>query len=181
MGAGDFVSLRRSFLVSQSRQRLFKFMITQSLATTTKFFEPTTVWLDWMKKNYSNRVIVDCGCGLGHVTADLMKIGLKCIPIDLYPTADLIHSGGYACDSEIFPFKPEWVPMFARPCHNGFVMKSVHHAIGRGVTDILYISKHINLDRDIYEDELPDAFCLSEIHLENIGEEEEVMWLIRKR
>jgi hypothetical protein len=163
----------------------FEFMIMASpFGTLTKFFEPTRDWLDWMKENFGDRMIVDCGTGIGHVVRALKKRGMKAIGIDLYPSEAIVneHTGFYLGDASCFPYSHDWVPIFCRPCHDGFVMESIEHAFERGCGDVLYISKRINYERDIDEDLLHEwGLAISEVELENIGEEEEVMWRVRKK
>lgn len=153
--------------------------MNNELATQTKFFEPTQVWIDWMKARYPDRFVVDCGAGLGHVTQALRGAGLKkAIAIDLHPSAEFLnnYTGFYTGDACTFPFTPEMVPMYCRPCHNGFVAESVLHAFGRGCREMIYISKPVNFERDVFS--LPDELIAQQVDLENIGEEGERMWLI---
>lgn len=118
-----------------------------------RFFEPSSRFLDWLAKYAAGRIVIDVGCGEGHIVRALGERGVKALGIDPMweqtpDNVDLIN--------RIIPLQAENVTclgmknalvLFCRPCHSGFVeaaINRVHHT-----SEVLYISKPTNVVMDL--------------------------------
>lgn len=109
-------------------------------------FDPAFVRLlrDWLRPG---EYIVDCGAGEGHLQDVLNREvpGVQVISLDLFPGSELVLRQ----DCEDWPFNAAAVPVFVRPCHSGFVERTIRKAAEDGVSRALYIGLPKNLNADL--------------------------------
>jgi SAM-dependent methyltransferase len=114
------------------------------------FFRPTPLFVRWMKTHHSGQHVFDVGCGTGNTASMLAKAGMKVTALDLEPRMesefDVIKA-----DATEYAFEKGSVLLFCRPCHNGFVEKTLTKGIMCGVADIVYVGLTNNLQFDLGE------------------------------
>lgn len=114
-----------------------------------KFFEPRETFGRFMADRYHKRqlLIYDVGAGVGHVSKRLSQEGLTLIPIDINvrEQTDAPVLVGNGVD---FPFERESVVMICRPCHGPTTEFYIKNAIGRHVSEVLYVGKPSNFKND---------------------------------
>ena len=98
----------------------------QEIVATTKFFEPTLEFIKWLKKFAGDRLIIDIGCGAGHVTLALKKLGAKAIGIDPLVSENLMRQHPstflpHRIEESFIMNMPDNFYIFCRPSHSGFV------------------------------------------------------------
>jgi len=108
------------------------------------FFQPTAKFIRWMKAHYGDQHIYDVGCGTGNTASMLAKAGLHVTALDLEPRTESQYDVIKA-DSTEYQFEKGSVLLFCRPCHNGFVEKTLSRGILCGVADIVYVGLTKNL------------------------------------
>lgn len=151
---------------------------------STVFFEPDDAFVDWLITYANKRVIVDVGCGTGHLIHRLQQRGYnKAVGIDPFFDRENIvkhvNSGGqfYNVDcveahDSMFIKLPNVLFIFARPCHSGFVERSAR--LTDKSSECLYISK---LSNDGYDIDYKDHELL--VH-EGTSVDKEVVYKINK-
>lgn len=124
--------------------------------STLNFFEPDQKMLQWLKDYANGRLIIDVGCGTGHVIRELHKIKTKVIGID--PCMDVekfhrenlqqgiglinvIYGKAQQCDLTKLP---HCVLLFCRPCHSNFVEETIK--VMHPASEALYITVPKNWD-----------------------------------
>jgi hypothetical protein len=113
----------------------------------TEFFEPLMPFYKAMEP-YKGRRIIDIGAGQGQVTIGLRLAGHTVQPIDI--RADGALCGVLTMNSVKFPFEPQDVLLFARPCHGAFFVEpTIGVALRRGNRHILYVGFPKNLIGDL--------------------------------
>ena len=124
-----------------------------------------------MKANHSGRHVYEVGCGVGNTASMLAKAGLHVTAIDLQPRTESefpVVRG----DSTQHQFEKGSVLLFCRPCHNGFVEKTLSRGILCGVADIVYVGLTKNLQDDLGS--LHDRFAKRRIGV--VGHSDERVW-----
>lgn len=140
--------------------------------TVSKFFIPNQKFIQWCKEAYPDSHFIDCGCGLGHVTKELRKAGLKVHGIDLYPTSYAVIDDIMPMDSVMFTYVEGMVPLLCRPCRGDWIHATIVRAVEAcGV--FLYVGKESHYSTDL----LPLPYKVDRI-MEDVGEAGEVMWRI---
>jgi hypothetical protein len=133
----------------------------------------------WLR---AGEYLVDCGAGEGHLEEVLRReiLGLQMVSLDLFPQADHVLPR----DCETWEWNAASVPIFVRPCHSGFVERTVKRAFAQGARRALYVGKHsdsnFNLDLDLpgRDADDPDAYTckLASVFRGWSGEEAERVW-----
>lgn len=108
------------------------------------FFDPTPEFIAWLKDYTKNRVIIDCGAGVGRL-GSLMAGSV--LSIDIHEREET-ESAVILADATKFDFPEGAVVIFARPCHGSWVGKAAGRALNRGAT-VLYIGLQKNLIVDL--------------------------------
>jgi hypothetical protein len=136
-----------------------------------RYFHPTPVFVRWMKAKFNGKLIFDVGSGIGHVAKALAQAGLRVTAIDLEPR---IESEFHVikADSTKYVFERGSVLLFCRPCHNGFVERTVAKAIGSRVAAIVYVGLTKNLEDDLGS--LHDRFTKRRVGM--VGHSDERVW-----
>ena len=122
-----------------------------------KFFQPDQTLLEWIKDYANGRLIIDVGCGSGHISIALRKLGCKVVGFDPYITAEEMTDAKLNHDVNLLPWQIEDHPnmfvgrgnnvllLFARPCHSYFVANALD--MKDEETEALYITIPENLTR----------------------------------
>lgn len=135
------------------------------------FFRPTPLFVRWMKARFSGQLIYDLGSGMSHVAKALAEAGLRVTAIDLQPRTesefDVIKADGTQ-----YQFEKGSVLLFCRPCHNGFVEKTLTKGIMCGVADIVYVGLTKNLEDELGP--IHDRFTKRRIGM--VGHSDERVW-----
>lgn len=105
-------------------------------------------FLEIVSSIVKDRTVIDCGAGRGLFGSLWNHFGKgKVISIDLeMPNAPI--SKIIEANSEHYCFPVNSVPIFIRPSHSMFVHKTIFANLYK-FTDIIYVSKHYNLHRDL--------------------------------
>lgn len=132
-----------------------------------RFFEPTPTFLDWLAGYARGRIVVDVGCGDGHLVRQLHKRSVKCMGIDPRYRFERVPRDLSSC---ILPMEgerctllkttPNLLVLFCRPCHSDFVSRTIY--ILHPTDEVLYISKPCNVsvdlcDMDVAEIDAPEC------------------------
>lgn len=136
-----------------------------------KFFEPKPVFFRELAKLVGDRMVIDCGAGVGHVSKALAGKGIKVRAIDTNlrerPVFDIQRE-----DAVEFPFTDKTLALIARPCGGDWIRETMDNAIATG-TQVVYVGVQKNFERDI--EGLPyDVSLVSKA----VGKEDEQMFLI---
>ena len=127
------------------------------MANTIKFFEPDQNFLNWIKQYANDRLIIDVGCGSGHITKALRKLGCKVMGIDPFLISKDMTEAKFNDDVHLLPWRIEDHPnffvgrgnqvllLFARPCHSDFVSNALE--MKDADTEALYITVPENIMR----------------------------------
>lgn len=119
------------------------------------FFRPTRSFAKWVVDRAKGRLIIEAGCGEGHFLKKLVKAGGHAIGVDPWVSRetarDLFRLGiqTVAMEAEFFSLitqRDDCLLLFCRPCHDGFVARTLHANAGN---EVLYISKPENILVDI--------------------------------
>lgn len=139
-----------------------------------QFFKPSDTFLDDLIARFPGGLFVDAGCGLGHLTKALRERGAKCMPLDLHPTesAQLKRHEIMPISAPDFQYTEGMVVIMARPNPGHWIEQTFDQTRACQVP-LVYVGKPANQARDI--DGLTYA---PERWLENVGEENEVAWVI---
>jgi len=165
-------------------------------AFTNLFFKPDLILVRWLKEYANGRMIIDVGCGQGHLVRMLKMVGAKAMGLEpnfnykKYMEMRLLK-GGNISDSvnEILPMDVQRAAgliqgmgdkamlIFARPCHSDFV--EVGLDIMPNGMEALYITlpqQNLELYDDLgkYRDQ---AVLLDH---KGISEDSEVIYSIKK-
>lgn len=141
----------------------------------TKFFEPTTLFLSWMKKTYPVHVVYDVGAGLGHVAKALaQKKLLKVIALDINYREDPETFPVEIADGECYPYEFGSIVMICRPCHGLFTEEVVSQAIECNAARILYVGldRNVHMDLGSFYDRFSPAFSKA-------GKDGETVWVMK--
>ena len=135
------------------------------------FFQPAAKFIRWMKARFSGKLIYDVGCGTGKTANMLAEAGLRMTAIDLVPRSESEFSVVQG-DSTEYQFEMGSVLLFCRPCHNGFVEKTLTRGILCGVANIVYVGLTMNLEDDLGS--LHDMFTKRRVGV--VGNSGERVW-----
>lgn len=118
------------------------------------FLEPDARLAGWLADQLDNgEDLVDCGAGVGALVAR-PELAHRVIGIDIMvPRPEDARAHVYLIDAVDFPFQKGKIPIFVRPCHDGFVMRTLRRAlpiVGRAY----YVSKPENVSTDLDEREV---------------------------
>lgn len=116
-----------------------------------QFFQPTSGWIEWVKARYpSGTQLYDAGCGAGQVTKALREAApLRVTALDLFRHTEPVIDDVLYRDSTVFPYDKGSVVLLCRPCHDGFCVETIAHALSLGVHDVLYVSRLENVMMDL--------------------------------
>lgn len=129
---------------------------------STPFFQPDVDFVKWLIKYADGRTIIDCGAGSGYLTAMIHHLGYKnCIAIEPHYTEErnwFWRKRGFQFhvffknseEESIIRDIPKGkaLLLFARPCHSGFVYRTIKNNMPVG-TEALYISHKNNTQLDL--------------------------------
>lgn len=137
--------------------------------TASTFFDPDSKFIDWIIEHANGRMIIDIGCGNGHVLRQLHKAGHKKL-MGFDPFTDMIEFNQKAMEecgerihfmpldvgSERFfnfvePMKDSMEVMFllCRPCHNGVLVDGSFKIAKKLGIELLYIGLEDNIEIDL--------------------------------
>lgn len=132
------------------------------------FFQPDMEFIRWLKEYAGQRIILEIGCGTGHVLHMLRAAGhsllcgvepqwdymaqaetdirnrdsiLQVLPWDVERAADFIRTVSGAKAGHV----QGCLLLFCRPCHSDFVEEAIDCAAPG--TEVMYITKPENLER----------------------------------
>lgn len=157
--------------------------------STIDFFQPNQEMLSWLKNYANGRLIIDVGCGTGHVIRELHKLKTKVIGID--PYIDLLNftqenmrlglglinvmpREAQKCD---LAKMPNCLLLFCRPCHSNFVEETLK--IMHPTSEALYIT--VGKNWDLYDDLGEFKDIAKPIKHQGTSLEKEKVWSIIKK
>lgn len=145
-----WIGIRRKTKDSDSRCHLVRTSFKTEFPSQDrdKYFNPTPVFVRWIKSQFNGKPIYDVGAGVGHVSKALSKAGLDVTALDLEPRSDAAFEVVRADGTE-YQFEKGSVVMFCRPSHSGFVEKTIAKAIQSRVAAILYVGLCKNFKSDV--------------------------------
>jgi SAM-dependent methyltransferase len=122
-----------------------------------RFFNPNHQFLVLLSQYAGRRPVFDIGCGDGHVTLALRKLGARVLGIDPRYRYEEVRPVELAACVLPFPAQecpilrntPNSLALFCRPCHNGFVLETLR--VLHPTSEALYIGLPVNLDLDLPE------------------------------
>ena len=131
---------------------------------STPFFQPDVNFVKWLIEYANGRMIIDCGAGSCYLTAMIHHLGYnKCIAIEPHYTEERnIFWRKKGFNFHVFYKQSEEekiiqdIPnnnallLFARPCHSGFVYRTITKNMPEGM-EALYISHKGNESDDLGE------------------------------
>lgn len=135
------------------------------------FFDPTPDAVKQIVKIAGNKLVVDCGCGTGHLVGIMHKNGVQAIGIDLYERENSLKVNMFYHDASVFQFKKQHLAIIARPNRGEWIRKTIRLANENGA-DILYIGIEDHLEEDI------EGLNFVKI-MDSCGREDESMWLLK--
>lgn len=146
------------------------------LFPSLKFFEPTSKFLRWMKREYPNEIIYDVGAGVGHVAKALSEKGLKVIALDLNYRESTETFPVIPADGESYDYEPNSVVMICRPCHGQFTEQVIVQAMRCKASAVLYVGLDRNVEGDLgmYQDRFKAS-------LAGAGHEGERVWVMAEK
>ncbi len=121
-----------------------------------RFFEPTNEFVNWLATYAAGRIVVDVGCGDGHLLRKLREKGVRALGIDPRYIWDdesidvdlagcIVPMEAQRCS--LLRNTPGVLALFCRPCHNGFVYETVKTL--HPTAEAVYISKPENIRTDL--------------------------------
>jgi hypothetical protein len=123
------------------------------------FFKPTPRWIEWLVNYAQGRLIIDVGCGDGHLLKTLVVHGYTgIIGVDPYVSEETafdfikqrIHLLTFKAEEcKLITEHDKSLLVIARPCHNGFVADTLRANAGN---EVLYVSNPTNVPTDIPDD-----------------------------
>lgn len=112
------------------------------------FFEPIDDrFVNYMKTNYAQHHIVDCGAGKGFITQLLSDNGFSVTGIDIYPDMEPIARSIYA-DAALYSWTENEVALICRPCRGSWIHCTMYGALMRNI-DVVYVGKTNHYDEDL--------------------------------
>jgi len=121
-----------------------------------KFIEPKDDFIDWLIEYAKDRMIIDVGCGNGHVTRAINAKGGKAIGVDPFMTDACkmsAPSAFYQHKIEHTPFRNlpghQVLYLLARPCHGHFTELTLAYA--QPQSEVLYVGLHKNVEIDFFK------------------------------
>ena len=137
-----------------------------------KFFNPNKNFYKFMQQ-FKDRILIDAGAGIGHVTGALIDRGYKIVAIDLYPPISMRCPGKIKpliqmFDATRFPYPEGSIVLIIRPCHSDWILQTAKYAWDRKAR-VIYIGLQKNVEIDFYD----DMFQYKEIG-NNLGKQKEV-------
>lgn len=122
----------------------------------SQFFFPTEKFRDWTRSLPKNALILDCGCGSGHLAKEFES---NYIGIDVNEREDevpmIVHM-----DAALFPFGPEHTVILARPNAGEWIDDTAYMALAGGARVFVATKKeylienwnHTEVAKDVGED-----------------------------
>jgi len=145
-----------------------------AFSSWNQFFKPNEEFLSMLGERFPNRLIIDCGCGVGHVTQTLRDAGFDVMPIDLYPSDFAVIDDIMGMDAAMFSYVDDMLPILCRPNRGAWIHATIIRAV-EGSGTMLYIGKESHFDEDL----APLPYTVEKI-LTNAGENCESVWVITK-
>lgn len=115
-------------------------------ATSLRFFEPTEAFFQAMSA-YKDRMVVDAGAGMGHVSAQLEARGHSMLPVDIMPREGQSPKV-VLLEAESLPYGDNLWLMLCRPDHSGWAYDTMELALRRGA-GVFYAGLERNFDCDL--------------------------------
>lgn len=136
------------------------------LTGSMTFFRPDQKFINWLVEYAEDRVVIDVGCGSGHITRMMAEKGAKMVGIDPYLSMNTMAniqmdmmSNGFSAHMLSWNIEDKMTQglfkgqgnkvllMYCRPCHSRFVENGIR--LADDDTEILYITKpSVVLDYD---------------------------------
>lgn len=149
-----------------------------------RFFKPKPAFFDWIKQVVADQKkkmpVVDCGCGAGDLVMEMNKQGIPALGIDprytIYdeqvPFALIARLLSMHAEDCTFVTTSPSILLTCRPCHDGFPgrINQVRHP------DSLqfYVGLSNNIEFDV-------SGAKTKLVLEDVGEEGENIWSLKRR
>jgi hypothetical protein len=145
-----WIGIRETPKDSRSRLRLVGAALGEEYTPNDSrvFFCPTKQFLRFMTAHHDGKHVYEVGCGAGGTASMLAKAGMNVTAIDLVPRSESefpVVQG----DSTQHQFEKDSVVLICRPCHDGFVLKTITNAIQRHVAAIVYVGLNANFTQDV--------------------------------
>jgi hypothetical protein len=140
------------------------------------FFSPTDEFLKWAKGYIRTHMVIDCGAGSGHLSANLKKYGMNVLPIDIYQR-NKCDTPVIFSDSTTFNFPSRSIAIIARPNRGIWIRKTIDHAL-ETTSAVLYIGIEEHYDEDLMP-LLDDGYAVQAL-FNNAGKDGEGVFEIRK-
>lgn len=112
------------------------------------FFEPKKAFFTALS-GYKDKVIVDAGAGMGHVSEQAVKLGFQMLPIDIMPRIGQSKTVRLR-DAESMDYGPEKWLLTCRPDHSGWSYDCLELALKSGA-GVFYAGLARNFDCDLGE------------------------------
>lgn len=145
-----------------------------------KFFKPKgKKFLEYIEKLVpKRRIIVDIGCGEGHITKLLKKNGFNVVGIDTPMYIAEPYKEAIIIPAEHFEYGKNTIPLCCRPCAGDWYFMSFKKALESGSDFCLFVGVYRNYERDMsgFERYGMKAECIRS----NIGEDEDSLYKITK-
>jgi len=133
------------------------------------FFEPNDTFFTALT-GYRDRMLVDAGAGMGHVSVQGTARGLNMLPVDIMPRygqSDKVM----LVEAESLPYGEHLWLLLCRPDHSGWAYDTMELALRRGA-GVFYAGLERNFDCD-----LGDYVGRETKRWANVGEEGEDLFL----
>lgn len=140
------------------------------------FFEPRPAFIRWLSEQtkQEERIIVDCGAGVGMLGKILLDKGAPTLSID-FIERDETDSPVLIMDATFFNYHDRMIAVVARPSAGDWILDTFIRALDQGAK-VLYVGVKRNYDRDLFD--LEDEGMAYELAFSNAGEEgEEAFWI----
>lgn len=171
-----------------------KAFVSEEVDSFNVFFKPDLVFCKWLKEYANGRLIMDVGCGQGHLLRMLKMVGAKVMGIEpnfdyqTYLTKRIGREGWTFSINEILPLTVEQAKgiiksmgenvllVFARPCHDDFVEEGIDYLVDGAEALYITLPENLRLYNDLgkYED------MAVQMEHKGISEDNEIVLSIKK-
>lgn len=139
------------------------------------FFDPSPLWVRWMRQFCGDRSVVECGCGVGHVALVLRQAGLSVCALDIEPPDFSFITDIVPINSAKFEhFGPKAVALMCRPCRGDWIHATIFKAVEAG-SELVYVGRPSHFAADLE----PLPYNVSMV-MTDAGVMRECVWVISK-